>query len=168
MLGLCPQPSMFELCSEPRPSMLELCSEPRPSMLEQCSEPRSQMLGLCPQSLMLELCSELRSSMLELCSEQRPSMLVQYSKPKAIITCTFCKKPGHDAQRCWDIAENQLAQAAKMKSDAEDILQSTHGHQKDLKAFMGGFAASASLACFRGVAPTSNSGEKGSRCGNCQ
>ena len=27
---------------------------------------------------------------------------------------------------------------------------------------------SASLACFRGVAPTSNSGEKGSRCGNCQ
>jgi hypothetical protein len=27
---------------------------------------------------------------------------------------------------------------------------------------------SASLACFRGVAPTSNSGEKGRRCGNCQ
>ena len=27
---------------------------------------------------------------------------------------------------------------------------------------------SASLACFRGVVPTSNSGEKGSRCGNCQ
>ena len=121
MLGLCPQPSMLELCSEPRPSMLELCSKPRPSMLEQCLEPRSPML--------------------ELCSEQRPSMLVQYSKPKAIITCTFCKKPGHDAQRCWDIAENQLAQAAKMKSDAEDILQSKHGHQKDLKAFMAGFAA---------------------------
>jgi hypothetical protein len=58
-------------------------------------------------------------------------MLVQYSKPKAIITCTFCKKPDHDAQRCWDIAENQLAS-------------------------------------FRGVAPTSNSGEKGSRSGNCQ
>ena len=141
MLGLCPQPSMLELCSEPRPSMLELCSKPRPSMLEQCSEPRSQMFGLCPQPLMLELCSEPRSPMLELCSEQRPSMLVQYSKPKAIITCTFCKKPDHDAQRCWDITENQLAQAAKMKSDAEDILQSKHGHQKDLKAFMAGFAA---------------------------
>ena len=96
---------------------------------------------------MLELCSEPRSPMLELCSEQRPSMLVQYSKPKAIITCTFCKKPGHDAQRCWDIAENQLAQAAKMKSVETN---------------------SASLACFRGVAPTSNSGEKGSRCENCQ
>ena len=105
------------------------------------------MLGLCPQPLMLELCSEPRSPMLELCSEQRPSMLVQYSKPKAIITCTFCKKPGHDAQRCWDIAENQLAQAAKMKSVETN---------------------SASLACFRGVAPTSNSGEKGRRCENCQ
>ena len=105
------------------------------------------MLGLCPQPLMLELCSEPRSPMLELCSEQRPSMLVQYSKPKAIITCTFCKKPDHDAQRCWDIAENQLAQAARMKSVETN---------------------SASLACFRGVAPTSNSGEKGSRCENCQ
>ena len=105
------------------------------------------MLGLCPQPLMLELCSETRSPMLEMCSEQRPSMLVQYSKPKAIITCTFCKKPGHDAQRCWDIAENQLAQAAKMQSVETN---------------------SASLACFRGVAPTSNSGEKGSRYENCQ
>ena len=119
--------------------MLGLC--PQSSILELCSEPRSQMLGLCPQSLMLELCSEPRSPMLELCSEQRPSMLVQYSKPKAIITCTFCKKPDHDAQRCWDITENQLAQAAKMKSDTEDILQSKHGHQKDLKAVMSGFAA---------------------------
>ena len=111
MLGLCPQPSMIEMCSEPRPSMLELCSEPRLSMLELCSEPRSPML--------------------ELCSEQRPSMLVQYSKPKAIIS-TFCKKPGHDAQRCWDIAENQLAQAAKMKSDTEDILKSRKINKKSL------------------------------------
>jgi hypothetical protein len=115
--------------------------------------------------------------MLELCSEQRPSMLVQYSKPKAIITCTFCKKPGHDAQRCWDIAENQLAQAAKMhrwdivenqlaqaakmKNDAEDILQSKHGHQKEMKQawlvlLLMIQTNSASLACFRGVAPTSN------------
>ena len=73
MLGLCPQPSMLELCSEPRPSMLELCSEPRPSMLEQYSEPRSQMLGLCPQPLMLELYSEPRSSMLELCNCGNPA-----------------------------------------------------------------------------------------------
>ena len=100
MLGLCPQPSMLELCSEPRPSMLEMCSKPRPSMLEQCLEPRSPML--------------------ELCSEQRPSMLVQYSKPKANIT------------------ENQRAQAAKMQSDAEDILKSKHK-----KAYMTGFATHA-------------------------
>jgi hypothetical protein len=60
-----------------------------------------------------------------------------------------------------------------MKSDAEDILQSKHGHQKDLKhswlvLLLMTQTNSASLACFRGVAPTSNSGEKGSRCGNCQ
>ena len=51
-------------------------------------------------------------------------------------TCTFCKKPDHDDQRCWDIAEDQLAQAAQMKSDTEDILKSKHK-----KAFMAGFAA---------------------------
>ncbi len=56
-----------------------------------------------------------------------------------------------EGERCGEgivnIAENQLAQAAKMKSVETN---------------------SASLACFRGVAPTSNSGEKGSRCENCQ
>jgi hypothetical protein len=67
------------------------------------------------------------------------------TEPKAIITCTFCKRPSHDAQRCWDIAENQLAQAAKMKSDTEDILQSKHVHKKDLKAFMAGFDDSDSI-----------------------
>ena len=121
------------------------------------------MLGLCPQPLMLELCSEPRSPMLELCSEQRPSMLVQYSKPKAIITCTFCKKPGHDAHRCWDIAENQLAQAAKMHR--WDIAENQLAQAAKMKSVE---TNSASLACFRGVAPTSNSGEKGSRCENCQ
>jgi len=56
-----------------------------------------------------------------------------------------------EGERCGEgivnIAENQLAQAAKMKSVETN---------------------SASLACFRGDAPTSNSGEKGSRCENCQ
>ena len=36
----------------------------------------------------------------------------------------------------WDNAETQLAQAAKMQNDAEDILKSNHK-----KAYMAGFAA---------------------------
>ena len=38
-------------------------------------------------------------------------------------------------------SEFQSDKAAKLKSDAEDILQSKHGHKKDLKAYMAGFAA---------------------------
>jgi hypothetical protein len=43
--------------------------------------------------------------------------------PKAVITCTVCKKNGHDAQGCWFNAENKLKEAAKIKSDAEDIFE---------------------------------------------
>jgi hypothetical protein len=44
--------------------------------------------------------------------------------PKAVITCTVCEKNGHNAHGCWFNAENKLKEAAKMKSDAEDILKS--------------------------------------------
>jgi hypothetical protein len=44
--------------------------------------------------------------------------------PKAVITCTVCKKNGHDAKGCWLNAENKLKEEAKMKSEAEDILKS--------------------------------------------
>jgi hypothetical protein len=41
--------------------------------------------------------------------------------PKTVITCTVCKKNGHDAHGCWFNAENKFKEAVKMKSDTEDI-----------------------------------------------
>ena len=58
------------------------------------------------------------------------------AEPKAALTCPVCKQHGHDTERCWVHAENKIAEAAKMKSDAEAVLQSKHK-----KAFMAGFAA---------------------------
>jgi hypothetical protein len=58
--------------------------------------------------------------------------------PKAVITCTVCKKNGHDAHGCWFNAENKLKEAAKMKSDAEDTLKSKKSNKK---AYTAGFPA---------------------------
>jgi hypothetical protein len=80
--------------------------------------------------------------------------------PKAVITCTVCKKNGHDAQGCWFNAENKLKEAAKMKSDAEDCLKSKKSNKK---ALMAGFVANeqneeclncVSLKCYRACADT--------------
>jgi hypothetical protein len=57
--------------------------------------------------------------------------------PKAVIACTVCKKNGHNAHGCWFNAKNKLKKAAKMKSDAEDILKSKKSNKK---ALMAGFA----------------------------
>ena len=57
---------------------------------------------------------------------------------KAVITCTVCKKNGHNAHGCWFNAKNKLKEAANMKSDAEDILKSKHNNKK---TFMAGFVA---------------------------
>jgi hypothetical protein len=54
--------------------------------------------------------------------------------PKAVITCTVCKSNGHNAHGCWFNAENKLKEAAKMKSDAEDILKSKKSNKKTLVA----------------------------------
>ena len=61
--------------------------------------------------------------------------------PKVVLTCPVYNKNGHDAQGCYQTADNMLAEAAKLKNDAEEILKSKSGHKKDLKAFMTGFPA---------------------------
>ena len=80
--------------------------------------------------------------------------------PKAVITCTICNKHGYDAQRCFVNAENNLKEAAKMKSDAEDCLKSKKSNKK---ALMAGFVANeqneeclncVSLKCYRACADT--------------
>jgi hypothetical protein len=57
--------------------------------------------------------------------------------PKTVITCTVCKKNGHNVHGCWFNAENKLKEATKMKSDTEDILKSKKNNKKTL---MSGFA----------------------------
>jgi hypothetical protein len=80
--------------------------------------------------------------------------------PKTVITCTVCKKNGHDAHCCWFNTENKLKEAAKMKSDAEDILKSKKSNKK---AYTAGFPANepnkeclncVSLKCYRACAET--------------
>jgi hypothetical protein len=60
------------------------------------------------------------------------------TEPKAVLTYTFCKRNGHEAQGCWFHTESKLQEAVKMKSDVEDILKSKHINKK---AFMSGFVA---------------------------
>jgi hypothetical protein len=80
--------------------------------------------------------------------------------PKVVITCTVCKKNGHNVHGCWLNTENKLKEAAKMKSDTEDILKSTKSNKKSL---MLGFAPNehndeclncVSLQCYRACADT--------------
>jgi hypothetical protein len=80
--------------------------------------------------------------------------------PKAVITCTVCKKNGHDTQDSWFNAENKVKEVAKMKSDAEDILKSKKSNKK---AYTAGFPADepneecsncVSLKCYRACTDT--------------
>ncbi len=79
---------------------------------------------------------------------------------KTVITCTVCKKNGHNVRGCWFNVENKLKEAAKMKSDAEDILKSKKSNKK---ALMVGFVPNdhideclncVSLKCYRACADT--------------
>ncbi len=57
---------------------------------------------------------------------------VKTTVPKVVITCTVCKKNGHNAHGCWFNAENKLKEAVKMKNDTEDILKSKKTNKKSL------------------------------------
>ncbi len=61
---------------------------------------------------------------------------------KAVITCTVCKKNGHNAHGCWLNAENKLKEAAKLKSDSEDILKSKKSNKKSVLQITDGWFCS--------------------------
>ncbi len=79
---------------------------------------------------------------------------------KSVITCTVCKKNGHNAHGCWFNTENKLKEVATMKSDGEDILKSKKSNKK---ALMAGSSPNehndeclncVSLKCYRACADT--------------
>jgi hypothetical protein len=49
-----------------------------------------------------------------------------------VLTCTVCKKNGHNGHGCWFNVQNKLKEASKMKSDAEDTLKSKKSNKKEL------------------------------------
>ena len=75
--------------------------------------------------------------------------------PKTVITCSICKKNGHDTHGFWFNTENKLKETVKMKRDTEEILKSKKSNKK---AFLACFPANepnegcsncVSLKCYR-------------------